>query len=55
MPNAQNAQTWIDKIENELSPENLHCDGEITRAQAMVKYRDLNRAMAYVKQFQVGA
>ena len=25
----------------DLSPENLHCDGEISRAQAQVKYRKL--------------
>lgn len=53
MPNKANAKYWMEKIENELSPENLHCDGEISRAQAMVKYHRLNRAMAYVK--QVGA
>jgi len=27
----------IDRIDCQLSPENLHCDGEITRAQAAKK------------------
>jgi hypothetical protein len=40
----------IDSLAMNLSPENLHCDGEITRAQAQTKYnfymrvhRDLER------------
>ena len=28
-------------LSNELSPENLHCDGEISRSAAMKKYRAL--------------
>lgn len=28
-------------LDSELSPENLHCDGEISHAQAMVRYRDI--------------
>lgn len=28
-----------------LEPENLHCDGEISRSQAMTKYRMLNGAL----------
>jgi hypothetical protein len=28
-------------IENALSPENLHCDGEISRSAAMTKQRKL--------------
>ena len=28
-------------IDGELSPENLHCDGEISHAEAMRKYRKL--------------
>ncbi len=31
----------IDRIDCQLSPENLHCDGEITAAQAKVKYNRL--------------
>jgi hypothetical protein len=33
---------WLDKISCDLSPENLHCDGEISRTQAMKKLRALN-------------
>ena len=29
-------------IDADLSPENLHCDGEISQAQAMAKYRKLS-------------
>lgn len=28
-------------LANQLSPENLHCDGEITRAQAQRRYRSI--------------
>ncbi len=31
----------IDRIDCQLSPENLHCDGEISRSQAMAKQRRL--------------
>jgi hypothetical protein len=31
----------LQRIECALSPENLHCDGEITRAQARTKERAL--------------
>lgn len=33
-------------LDSELSPENLHCDGEISQAQAMRKLRKLNRVCA---------
>jgi len=55
MPNKENAQTWIDRIEGELSPENLHCDGEISHAAAMKKARVLNAALAYVENILKGA
>jgi len=32
------------KIDSQLSPENLTCDGELTRAQVNVKFRFLTRA-----------
>jgi len=38
MDRVQIAQT----LDGELSPENLHCDGEISQAQAMRKLRKLN-------------
>lgn len=36
-------QEIADYIDSELSPENLHCDGEISHAQAMKKYKYLTR------------
>jgi len=33
------AQKIFQKIDMGLSPENLHCDGEISAAQARAKYR----------------
>jgi len=30
-------------LDSDLSPENLHCDGEISQAQAMKKYRALSK------------
>jgi|TARA_R110001592_G_scaffold341348_3_gene630263 uncharacterized protein YqfA (UPF0365 family) len=33
-------------IDCDLSPENLHCDGEISQAQAMRKLRKLNKVAA---------
>jgi hypothetical protein len=46
-PNAKMPETedehmdWFSDISCELSPENLHCDGEISHAAAMRKYRAL--------------
>ena len=40
MPLSQAAVTDLAKsIDGALSPENLHCDGEISPAQAQAKYR----------------
>ena len=33
------ARTLINKLDAEMSPENLHCDGEISHSQAQAKYR----------------
>lgn len=49
LPNAANAQQWIDKIENALSPENLTCDGELPRSQVLLKKRELEKALAEVR------
>lgn len=35
----ENAKTLFGNLDNELSPENLHCDGEISNAQAQAKYK----------------
>ena len=32
------ADELIRKLDGEMSPENLHCDGEITHSQAQAKY-----------------
>jgi hypothetical protein len=32
------ADDLIRKLDSEMSPENLHCDGEITHSQAQDKY-----------------
>ncbi len=41
--NKVDRQVIADHIDSELSPENLHCDGEISHAQAMQKYKYLTR------------
>ena len=42
MPETESeCMTWFEMICNDLSPENLHCDGEISRSAAMTKYRHL--------------
>ena len=33
-----------EQIDCDLSPENLHCDGEISQGQAQVKYHKLSMA-----------
>lgn len=35
----EDAQELFNSLECDLSPENLHCDGEISRAQANAKYK----------------
>jgi hypothetical protein len=41
LDNAKDRQRIAEAIDAELSPENLHCDGEISRSAAMAKYRKL--------------
>lgn len=38
------ANKLFESIDIRLSPEHLHCDGEITRTEAMRKYRQLTGA-----------
>jgi len=33
----QNIQELAESLDSELSPENLHCDGEISHSEAMAK------------------
>jgi hypothetical protein len=42
--NAEDRQTIADDIDMSLSPENLTCDGELSRGQINAKYRMLTRA-----------
>jgi hypothetical protein len=42
---AQGAQKIGNKLDGELSPENLHCDGEISHAEAMRKYNFLTTVL----------
>lgn len=41
--NATDRQKIADSIDCDLSPENLHCDGEISASQARAKYNFLTR------------
>jgi len=40
--NANDRQAIAQEIDCQLSPENLHCDGEISNTEAMRKLRRLN-------------
>ena len=42
---AESAQAIGSKLDGELSPENLHCDGEISHAEAMRKYNFLTSVL----------
>ena len=46
-----NANDLMNKIAGELSPENLHCDGEISPAQARKKYNYLMSVKAELEQY----
>ena len=46
-----NVDSLARSLDSDLSPENLHCDGEITQAQAMRKLRKLNRVCAELIKF----
>lgn len=41
----EQANSLYETIDCGLSPENLHCDGEISRSQAMAKYRNYMQAV----------
>jgi len=44
MPHAGNARAWMERIENEMSPENLSCDGELRGAALKRKSVELQAA-----------
>ena len=41
---AEDRQRIADSIDGELSPENLTCDGELSRSQVQARYQFLTRA-----------
>ena len=43
LSSAKDRQEIASDIDCELSPENLHCDGEISASQARAKYRRLTQ------------
>jgi hypothetical protein len=47
--NQEDADTIFKDIDCRLSPENLHCDGEISASQADYKYRQLMKAVRKLK------
>lgn len=42
--NSSDRQKIADMIDGDLSPENLTCDGELSRTQVNARYRQLTRA-----------
>jgi len=47
---AQDRQRIADLIDNELSPENLTCDGELSRSAVKQRYQQLTSAARELKQ-----
>jgi hypothetical protein len=47
-PTKENAMKWAKRVYCELSPENLTCDGELSRAQVNARYRALMDAIKYL-------
>jgi len=54
LKSAADRQTIAQSIDCDLSPENLTCDGELTRSQVQAKYRKLTQAAAELKQLDPG-
>ena len=42
LSNAQDRKSIAQSIDSELSPENLTCDGELSRSQVQARYTKLN-------------
>lgn len=47
--NAKDRQAIAERLDCDLSPENLTCDGELSRSQVQAKYRELTRAVAELR------
>jgi hypothetical protein len=43
LSNSADRQALAQKIDSDLSPENLSCDGELPRSQVQAKYRMLTK------------
>lgn len=44
LQNAADRQAIADSIDADLSPENLTCDGELSRSQVQARYKSLTQA-----------
>ena len=44
LQNAADRQAIADSIDSDLSPENLTCDGELSRSQVQARYKTLTQA-----------
>jgi hypothetical protein len=51
LKNAADRQLLAASIDNELSPENLTCDGELSTAQVRARYRSLITVANELKAF----
>jgi hypothetical protein len=51
LQNAKDRQKIADGIDAELSPENLTCDGELSRAQVQARYNSLIKVAKELKAF----
>ena len=47
--NAEDRKKIAESLDADLSPENLSCDGELTRSQVQTKYNFLTRAASELK------
>lgn len=48
-PTKENAIKWAKRIFADLSPENLTCDGELSRTEVKRKEAELQEALAYIE------
>ena len=51
LASAADRQAIAEAIDAELSPENLTCDGELSRGQVQARYRSLTTVAAELKAF----
>ena len=47
----KNADDLASALDGDLSPENLHCDGEISRAEAQRKYNYYGRVIRELEKY----